>query len=91
VDHHHRDRVSAGGGHRQRGIPADFAQRDAESWPRAQKFGGPPTPVFIFRSVAASSWSVDRGFSVQPAELAAYLIKTGHARAAHPDEMPKAE
>jgi hypothetical protein len=67
------------------------ADRASETWPRAQKFGGAPTPLFIVRSVASPSWSVERGFSLLPAELAALLIRGGHARPAHLDEMPKHE
>jgi len=59
----------------------------AENWPRAEKFGGPPTHVYIFQSVASTSWSVDRGLSVQPRELAEHLIARGHARLAKPHEI----
>jgi hypothetical protein len=54
-------------------------------------FGSAPTPLFIVRSVASTSWSVGRGFSVQPAQLAALLMRSGHARPARLDEMPKDE
>jgi hypothetical protein len=72
-------------------LPAAPAEPASEDWPRAQKFGGGPTPLFIFRSVASPSWSVERGFSLQPAELAALLIRGGHARPARLDEMPRDE
>jgi hypothetical protein len=70
---------------------APAADPASETWPRAQKFGGAPTPLFIVRSVASPSWSVERGFSLQPAELAALLIRGGHARPARLDEMPTDE
>jgi len=62
-----------------------------ENWPRAEKFGGTPTHVFIFRSVASTSWNVDRGYAMLPAEFAKFLIRGGHARLARPEKIPVGE
>jgi hypothetical protein len=59
-----------------------------ENWPRAQKFVGALTPIFVLRSVAAESWDVQRGFQMQPRELADYLIRGGNARLAKLTDMP---
>src|SRR5207302_10395148 len=57
-----------------------------EEGTKPQRYGGAPTGCFVFRSVASTSWSVDRGYAVLPAELAKHLIRGGHARSAKPDE-----
>jgi hypothetical protein len=62
-----------------------------EEWARPVRYGGSPTHVYILRDVASTSWSVSKGFSTQPRELALYLVRLGHARLAKPGEMPTNE
>jgi hypothetical protein len=63
----------------------------AENWPRAQKFTGELVPIFVFRSVAAIDWHVDKGFQMQPRQLADYLVRGGNARPAKVADMPPTE